>query len=173
MAAVREQTAEAAAKLGMRLSDQELLKVALDLDNASIAAGVKTRAVLRRSGQVREALGDQTGALEAWYTLFNALETADPLWGEARFESLRLLAKLDSKAAVQTLRDHAILYPQYAPEPWGQKLRELAESLGITPAPAPAATPTPTPTPTRPRVTKPAPPTPPPPATQPSPGGGP
>lgn len=151
MAAVREQTAEAAAKLGMRLNDQELMKVAVDLDNASIAAGVKTRAVLRRSGQVREAMGDQTGALEAWYTLFNALETADPLWGEARFESLRLLAKLDSKAAVQTLRDHAILYPQYAPDPWGQKLRELAESLGITPAPAPT----------------------PPPAPQPSPGGGP
>lgn len=135
LASVRATAADAAAQIGLRENDQDLLRTARELDDQSIADGLKSRSVLKRSGQVREALGDDIGALESWYSLYNALDSKDLLWGEARYESLRLLAKIDPADAAAKLKEHAVLYPTFAPEPWGTKLKDLAAGLGVaTPA---------------------------------------
>jgi hypothetical protein len=69
------------------------------------------------------------------------LEPGTPDWFEARYESLRLLAASEPRRAKEALMQHVVLYPQYGPEPWGLKLKQLEEELKNVPAPLTSPTP--------------------------------
>ena len=52
----------------------------------------------------------------------------------ARYESTRLLADEDPDAARDAIAQHAVLYPDFGPDPWGDRLRALDARLrGGTP----------------------------------------
>lgn len=107
---------------------------AIRLDRKLLEAGRPTAASLRRLARLSEEGGDLNTALDAWRRLLSAIDTRDPGWFEARYESLRILAKSEPAKARDLLEQHRVLYPKLGPAPWGDKLRELSESLAL-PAP--------------------------------------
>jgi hypothetical protein len=138
--AVREQVASAAAALWSGLQDRQMLMLAISVDEEQAKAGVRAASTLRRLATMREAAANETGALDAWNQLLASLEPASPEWYEARYQSLRLLLQTDPAGAATAYEQYKLLYPQAAPEPWGQKLDALALRMPrITPAtPKPA-----------------------------------
>lgn len=130
-AAIAQQVAEAAERVWEREQDRAVLDLGLSMERRVVEAGFRTPEGLRRLARLSEASGDAEGALEAWRLLLAALVPLDRAWYEARYESLRLLATLDRERAVQAMRQHVLLHPEIGPEPWGEKLRELASALGI------------------------------------------
>ncbi|MEK6701050.1 MAG: hypothetical protein AABZ53_02225 [Planctomycetota bacterium] len=123
----------AAAASALASADPAMRETALRLDRALIAANIKTQTGLKRLGVGAEAAGDLSAALAAWKELVSAIPTDNPAWYEARYESIRILAKTDLSAAAIALAQHKALYPSMGPEPWGSKLKALEAQIGPPP----------------------------------------
>jgi hypothetical protein len=138
--AVREQVAAAAAALWTGLQDRQMLMLAISVDEEQAKSGIRAVSTLRRLAAMREAATNETGALEAWNQLLASLEPGSLDWYEARYQSLRLLLQTDPAAAATAYEQYKLLFPQAAPEPWGQKLDSLALRMprATPPAPKPA-----------------------------------
>lgn len=138
--AVREQVAAAAAALWTGLQDRQMLMLAISVDEEQAKSGVRAVSTLRRLATMREAATNEAGALEAWNQLLASLEPGSLDWYEARYQSLRLLLQTDPAAAATAYEQYKLLFPQAAPEPWGQKLDSLALRMprATPPAPKPA-----------------------------------
>lgn len=141
---VRDGVATAAAVLWDIEQDKAMRDLALALDREQDAAGVRTLTALRRHARLAEDAGAIEEAGQVWSRLASSVDAASPAWFEARYEAMRLLAKLDQVKARGALDQHEALYPTLGPSPWDEKFRELRKLLGTT---APA---TPTPPPTNP-----------------------
>lgn len=140
-AGVHATVAAAAMFVWSRTKDRTMLDLEGAIDKALLASTPATASLLRRHAQGSEARGETEAALDAWRHLLAGLPETDVGWFEARYESLRLLAIVDSAKARQALDQHKIMHPTLGPEPWGEKLRDLDQSV-------PAASPgTPLPTP--------------------------
>lgn len=133
---VYNDVAEAAAALWRLTQDTEARAIALRLDGRVVDAGKPPAESLRRLAQLQEAAGDTGAALGAWRILLAGMAPENPGWSEARYESLRLIAKSDPARAREVLDQHKVLYPDFGPEPWGSKLRLLDEELGGAPVEA-------------------------------------
>ncbi|MCW5775331.1 MAG: hypothetical protein KIS87_02650 [Phycisphaeraceae bacterium] len=132
-----EAIADAADALWRLERDEAARDAALRLDARLIDLGKHTARSLRRYSRLSEEAGDPEGALDGWRTLLAGLAQGSDEWFEARYESLRLLAALDAPRARIVLDQHKTLFPQFGPEPWGAKLRELDAALQTIPAPSP------------------------------------
>lgn len=137
---VRDGVATAAAVLWDIEQDKAMRDLALSLDREQDAAGVRTLTALRRHARLAEDAGEVEEAGQVWSRLASSVDAASPAWFEARYEAMRLLAKLDQVEARGALDQHEALYPTLGPSPWDEKFRELRKLLGTT------APPTPTPT---------------------------
>lgn len=139
VAALHDATAEAAASLWRNEQDEGMRDVAIRLDRFLIEADMKSAGVLRRFAEMSEAAGRRGDALDAWRTVSAAAGEGAAVWFEARFNLLRLLMPEEPERAREIIEQHAVLYPNYGPEPWGERLRELHSRLRARPA-APAGT---------------------------------
>lgn len=90
-----------------------------------IAAQPRHFRVLRGAAVVAEARGDADDAVQHWRTAMNGSAEASAEWFEAKYNFIRLLAGQDSRRAGEILEQHVVLYPQYGPEPWGERLKAL------------------------------------------------
>ncbi|TVQ60642.1 MAG: hypothetical protein EA378_11185 [Phycisphaerales bacterium] len=124
---VHDRVADAAARLWAGEDDEAAREIAIELDRRAIDAGQATVRMLRRAGELRESAGDLRGAHDAWRTLMAGTTPGEDLWFEARYESLRLLVRLDAERARAALAQHRVLHPEWGPEPWGERLRVLHE----------------------------------------------
>lgn len=141
-AAVRDTVADAAAALWTAEHDRAMLELALRLDKEAFAANVRTLAMLRRLATTSEQAQDSPTALECWRLILISTPAGDAAAFEARYQSLRLLALSDPGKAREALTQHKVLHPDFGPEPWGSKLRELDRTLPpAKPAPAAPSTP--------------------------------
>jgi tetratricopeptide (TPR) repeat protein len=93
----------------------------------------RSRHALRGFAEVAEAAGHERDALDAWRSLLAAAERGSPDWFELRFRHASLLARVDRERARNVMAQHATLYPEFGPQPWGDRLREVAEELGVEP----------------------------------------
>ena len=134
--------ADAAARVWKSDQDSAMRDIAVEIDRNLLGLGNPPAQVLRRFAELAEASGDKTGALDAWRLLLSGLNPTAPEWFEARYHSLRLLLATDRPAAVQAMAQHRVLHPDFGPEPWGPRLRELSDQIGPAPAPTPATVPT-------------------------------
>lgn len=127
--------AEAGAAAWRHGGDEVARDEAIRLDATLIGAGLKSREVLRRHAELSEAAEDIEAALESWRSLVSALEAGSEPWYEARYHSLRLLARTDPARARRAMDQHKVLHPDFSsqPEPWGERLRELDRR--VPPAP--------------------------------------
>lgn len=139
-AGVANEVADAALILA-RGGDRSALELAITIDRDLLKAKPGQIQVLRRLGESSEMQGDIATALECWRTLAGGLDPALPEWFAARFNFVRLLADRDATQARQLMDQHVVLYPDYGPEPWGTRLKELHSRLAPVPGPAPAPAP--------------------------------
>ena len=137
---VRDGVATAAAVLWDAEQDEAMRDLALELDRAQDAAGIRTLVALRRHARLAEAAKKIEEAGQVWATLASSVDAASPAWFEARYEAMRLLAKVDQVKARSALDQHEALYPNLGPSPWDERFRELRRLLG-TSAPPASATP--------------------------------
>jgi hypothetical protein len=98
---------------------------ALRRHESLVDAGVTDPEVLRRLAALAEDAGRIELAIEAWRTLGAGLPRTEAPWFEARWELVRLVASVDADRARSLLDQHAILYPDYGPAPWGRRLHDL------------------------------------------------
>ncbi|MBL9030865.1 MAG: hypothetical protein JNM80_04060 [Phycisphaerae bacterium] len=128
-AALFDAVANAAAALWRAERDQSMRDAALELDRAAIASKTPPPAALRRFAELAESAGDAPGALDAWRRLVAGLPPGSSDWYEARYHSLRLLAAADPAKAREAMAQHRVLNPDFGPEPWGPRLRALADQI--------------------------------------------
>jgi len=136
VASLYDRVAEAAVVVWRADDDPQMLEIALEIGRLLIDAGRTSEKILRRHARTTEAAGDLEAALETWRTLLAATAAPDPLWFEARYQTLRLLARLDPARARQVLDQHRVLHPSLGPDPWGPKIAELAGEIPPPPPPA-------------------------------------
>lgn len=135
---VRDQTAKAAALLWDKERSEQMRTLAVRVDRAQLDSGTRTLASLRRLGVLLEDAGDLKGAKGAWEELLTNFDEGTDQWLEARYQSLRLLIKVDSPLALTVYQQHMLLHPEGGKGEWGGKIAALKDQLPV-PAPAPGS----------------------------------
>ena len=114
--------------------------IALGIDKRLVALGSPPLQVLRRYAELTEAAGDRSAALEAWRLLLSGTNPTAPDWFEARYHSLRLLLASEPARAREAMDQYKVLHPEFGPEPWGPKIKELDAQIPAAPLSPAAAT---------------------------------
>ncbi len=131
---VSSAVAHAAEMLWNTKAEVSMRDLAISLDGKMLAAGVQTQELLKRYAVLAESAAMKDEALDAWRALLGALPSGSEGWFEARYHSLRILLMKDQATGMQVMAQHVALYPDYGPEPWGPKIKELAV-VKATPVP--------------------------------------
>jgi hypothetical protein len=108
--------------------------LSLGLDERVLGAQPNTLESLVRVCETAEDAGKPTRAIECWSIRLGASSTGTDAWFEAKYNVIRLFVKIDAAKARAQLRQHQALYPDFGPEPWGPRLRDLNTQLGPDPA---------------------------------------
>jgi tetratricopeptide (TPR) repeat protein len=135
VASLYDAIASAAAVVWKSEQDDVMRDIAISRDQALLAAGHKTESSLRRLALHSESAGQTEQALDAWRIMLAGVTVSSDNWYEARYESLRLLAAVDRTRAVEVMHQYVLLHPEYGPEPWGEKLKNLDATLSRAPKP--------------------------------------
>lgn len=121
--------ASAAMEIYRGSSEEAMVRRSLDLDKLVLANAPASAESLRRVAEASEAVGEVSAALDAWRTLAGAYEAGTLAFFEAKYHTIRLTMKDDRTEAARVMIQHAVLYPEFGPSPWGSKLRELYEAM--------------------------------------------
>ncbi|MDX9912359.1 MAG: hypothetical protein RBS39_11065 [Phycisphaerales bacterium] len=142
MAGVMDTVSDAAAFLWIEKNDEVMRDRSRSLDRLLIERTLASRGAMRRYAELSEAAGDNAEALSAWRTLGNALTPDEDEWYEAKYNLFRLLALSDQARAAEAVRQHGVLNPEFGPDPWGSRIREMYQMLvGPLAGPAQGGTP--------------------------------
>lgn len=114
-----------AAGVSERENDETLVQLALRLAGVVLERGVPTAQGLRETAELAERSGDPRTALEAWSGLLGASKDDEPVWWEARYNSLRLLLRIDPVAARRAYEQHKVLHPMPGLLPWTAQIDAL------------------------------------------------
>jgi hypothetical protein len=134
--------AGAALDLAARSGDAAMRDLAIKLDRTILSVQPRNEASLRRLADASEAAGDFKSATASWLTVLESVQLGSPAWFEAKYQTMRLLSRVDLDKARAAMREHRVLYPDGGPSPWGAKIAELDTTMGPgdpPPAPAPAS----------------------------------
>lgn len=141
---LHQDVASAAQWMYDKTGESEYRELAMRLDEAVLAVRPTDGASVSRMATLAEAAGDDAKALGYWRDLANTLPQTSDRWFEARFNTIRLMAKSDPATALTLLSQHKVLNPTFGPAPWDARFGELqAKLLGAQPpnaATPPAAT---------------------------------
>ncbi len=130
--------ADAAAFLFMEVGDNDAKAVALRLMRAALAARPNDRAILRQAAEFAGAASEPAFGAECWKRLLAGAELGSNAWFEATTGYLTALSHADAARARDLLDRHRALFPEYGPEPWGERLRALDDSTPQAQGGAPA-----------------------------------
>ncbi len=84
---------------------------------------------LRAAGLLGEAMGERSDALGWWRTLVSGSSQGSAEWYEAKFHLVKLVSAADPTRAIELIKQHVLLHPDYGPDPWGERLRALERRL--------------------------------------------
>jgi hypothetical protein len=129
VASLYNSVAEAAFSLWFAEADEQMREVALRLDRAQLEFGRKTTSSLRRLAIAAESVGALEESLEAWRMLLAGLPLDSDGWFEARYQTIRVLQRLEPDRAREAMEQYVVLHPDFGPEPWGERLRQLQRDL--------------------------------------------
>lgn len=121
--------ADASFQLWQAGRSPEIAQEAIELYELLLEARSSSAEFLRRFALLAESLGRRDEALETWRRLVNGLELGTEGWFEAKFHQITLLNKIDPARARAVMDQHKSLRPEYGPEPWRTRLRELDQSI--------------------------------------------
>jgi len=123
--------AEALEDLARYDADEAAREAALDIRLEALGRRPADADLLEAVAQTAELVGRDAVARDAWNRRLALLPVGSDEWFETRYRQLRHLASHDREAARRVLRrQHRVLYPDYGPAPWGERLRTLDETLG-------------------------------------------
>jgi tetratricopeptide (TPR) repeat protein len=111
---------------------------ALDLYEKLLAAAPTDARILRATAVLSEGLDNIDQALRCWRTLAAGSTIGTEAWYEARFHLITLLADVDPARARAVMDQHKQLNPDYGPEPWSSRMRQLDLRIPAAPETAPA-----------------------------------
>jgi hypothetical protein len=135
-ATVRETVAAAAAAIWAVRGENEMRDLALRMDREQMTKGFKTLTTLRRLASLEEASGRADASAAAWLELLAACEEDSDAWYEARYESIRVTAKVNPAQARTAFDQFKTLHPGLGPKPWDAKFEALLQSLASGTVPA-------------------------------------
>ncbi len=107
----------------------EMKDLAVKLDRTVLTVAPGATDSLQRLAEIYEKGGEIDAAMDCWKRLGAGIDVDKPEWFQARYETARLLAIRDASKAAVLLAQHAVLYPDYGPEPWGSKLKALHDQV--------------------------------------------
>jgi tetratricopeptide (TPR) repeat protein len=111
---------------------------ALDLYEKLLAAAPTDARILRATAVLSERLDNIDQALRCWRTLAAGSTIGTEAWYEARFHLITLLAEVDPARARAVMDQHKQLNPDYGPEPWSSRMRQLDLRIPAAAETAPA-----------------------------------
>lgn len=124
MRSVHAKAAEAAFAVWMETEEAALRDSVIAWDEKLIAQ-VRNAQSLRRLALCAESVHDFEAALTLWNDILAGTPERESLWYEARIGSIRMLLELRPTDALAALRQHQVLYPDPAPEPWRTEFERL------------------------------------------------
>jgi tetratricopeptide (TPR) repeat protein len=117
--------AEAMHAEARRGGDLQQARQALDLYERLLAVAPTDATFLRAAAELSQRLGETDQALRCWRTLVAGSTVGTEAWYEARFHLIALLAEVDPPRARAVMDQHKQLNPEYGPEPWASRMRQL------------------------------------------------
>ncbi|MHC4079904.1 MAG: hypothetical protein ACYS15_01510 [Planctomycetota bacterium] len=127
--------AEALAVEAERGDNSEQARQALGLYETLLSVAPTDARFLRAAALLSERLDEMERALGCWRTLVAGSAVGTEAWFEARFHVITLLAEIDPIRARAVMDQHKQLNPDYGPEPWASRLRQLDLRIpGVTEA---------------------------------------
>jgi tetratricopeptide (TPR) repeat protein len=105
--------------------DPEVLARAYGLLVALNTTRPRDERVLEGLALAAEASGEDDAALAARRTLVSGSAVGSDPWFRRKHDLVILLARVDPQRARDVLDQHAVLHPDYGPEPWGPRLSAL------------------------------------------------
>lgn len=126
-----EQVAAAAAMTHRATGDTSLRSLAMGLSLRVFDHGDPSIPGLIRTAELAEQGGLHDRAIEAWNTLVNALQSTEPVWGRARYESFRLMRTFNHPSLNDAAVQYRALYPQGIDDPWGTRIDELLSTIEL------------------------------------------
>lgn len=122
-------TARAATAVWRVRHDRAMLDTAIGIDRRVRGQHTPTADLLRRLGRNAEDAGDIDLAHAVWAQLASSIAAGGDGWYEARYKTIETLARRRPDEALKALRQHKMLYPDFAPEPWGSRFAVLMRRL--------------------------------------------
>ncbi|MCB9839154.1 MAG: hypothetical protein H6813_07445 [Phycisphaeraceae bacterium] len=127
--ALRATIAEATADLWRYDHDAAARDLSIGMHKSLLDVEPGNQTVLRRLAELAEEAGDAETALDAWRRLVSGLAQGSDDWFEARLRQMTLLARVDRARAIEAMRQHRVLWPDWGPEPWGERFADLDRRL--------------------------------------------
>lgn len=123
--------ARATRVIGVETKDSATMGVAAGLARRVIEYGVADVRTTIMGAELAEEVGDSGFAYRCWSTLVSSMSTSDDRWWRARYESLRLLKERDPDGFTSAMAQYRALYPEGAPDAWGEKIEALDGGGGV------------------------------------------
>lgn len=120
-----QRVAICAAYLHSNSNQPDMLDLASRLLSLVMDRGQPNEIGLRLATKVFQQTNESDSELKAWNLLLGAYPTTDPLWYEARYETLRLMKDRDFQAALKAYDQFRLLHPSLGPSPWNQQIAAL------------------------------------------------
>jgi tetratricopeptide (TPR) repeat protein len=105
--------------------DPAMRDLAFRLSNQVLERGQPSERGLRQSAKLAEEVGDAETLLESWLRLLAAYPPDTDRWYEARYESLRVMNRIDPTRARETYNQFKVLNPSLGPPPWNTRISAL------------------------------------------------
>jgi len=125
--------AEAMLQVWQRAGDPGRGALALALYERLLTVAPRDARFLHATATLAQALSNNQLALSCWRTLAAGTPPQTDRWYEARFHQISLLADIDPARARAVMDQHRQLNPDYGPDPWGVRLRQLDLRLADAP----------------------------------------
>ncbi len=111
--------------------DAAALGRALEVYRALVALFPSDRRALEGLGGAARASSLYDVAMESYRTLIAGVEAGSEEWFRYRVFIVETLLEHDVERGRAVLKQHVVLYPDFGPAPWGDRLRELSEAQGM------------------------------------------
>lgn len=129
MVAVASAAAGAALELWMVGGDADAAREAWLYYGDLLRVHPRNQSFLRGRGLLSASQDDVEEGVRCWRLLVNGTTSGSEPWFEARTNLLELLESVDPEHARSVLEQHRILFPDWGPPPWGERLRSIQQRL--------------------------------------------
>ncbi|MAB82533.1 MAG: hypothetical protein CMJ24_03735 [Phycisphaerae bacterium] len=133
MVAVASIVAKAGLESWLSSRDDQMAVDSWRLYGELLAAHPRNQEFLRGRGLLSPSQGDLDEAMRCWRILMVGTSSGSVPWFEARTNLIELLSEADPARADDVLRQHRVLFPDWGPEPWGERLRDVSKRLSESP----------------------------------------